>query len=84
MPACTLSRGSGLFFMSEGGGDTTAVPSSIIISFKRIQINPFSYLRDIFPRISAHPMNRLRDLLLNNWKVAHHATQNLPALPVTS
>jgi hypothetical protein len=43
------------------------------------RLSPFTYLRDVFDRISAHPVNRLHDLLPDNWKAAQHLTQNTPA-----
>jgi hypothetical protein len=52
--------------------------TSFIEPCKRVQINPFTYLRHIFDRVSAHSMNHLEQLLLNNWQTAQTATQNLP------
>jgi len=68
-----------VFFSSEGGGQSTAVLSSRTATCKRLAINPFTYLRDVFDRISAHPVNHLDDLLPDNWKAAQDATQNFPA-----
>jgi hypothetical protein len=58
MPASALSHGPRSFLYEQGRWETTAVPSSIITSFRRVQINPFRYLGY---------------LLRNNWKAAHHA-----------
>jgi transposase len=74
-----VGRKNWLFFGSDNGGQTTAILTSFVATCKRLQINPFTYLRDVFDRISAHPVNRLRELLPDNWKAAHHATQSLPA-----
>jgi transposase len=44
-------------------GRTAAVLTSFITTCKRLGINPFAYLRDIFERISTHPASRLTELL---------------------
>jgi len=67
------------FFGSDNGARTAAILTSFIITCKRLQINPFAYLRDVFQRISAHPAKRLEELLPDNWKAAHNPTHNLPA-----
>jgi transposase len=74
-----VGRKNWLFFGSDNGGRTAAILTSFVATCKRLQINPFTYLRDIFDRISAHPMHRLSDLLPDNWKAARTTTQNLPA-----
>jgi hypothetical protein len=66
-----------LFFDNDNGGRPAAILTRFITTCKRLQIAPFTYLRDIFDRISAHPMNRLEELLPDNWKAAQTATQNL-------
>lgn len=45
---------------------------------RRLEINPSPYLRDIFDRISTHPMDCIEELLPDNWKAAETATQNIP------
>jgi transposase len=74
-----VGRKNWLFFRSDNGGRTAAILTSFVATCKRLQINPFTYLRDIFQRISAHPMSRLDDLLPDNWQAVQNATQNLPA-----
>jgi transposase len=74
-----VGRKNWLFFGSDNGGRTAAILTSFIITCKRLEINPFTYLRDIFQRISAHPMSRLHELLPDNWKAAQNTTQNLLA-----
>jgi transposase len=58
-----VGRKNWLFFGSDNGGRTAAILTSFTTTCKRLQINPFTYLRDVFHRISAHPMNRLEELL---------------------
>jgi len=74
-----VGRKNWLFFGSDNGGRTAAILTSFITTCKRLHIDPFAYLRDIFQRISAHPARRLEELLPDNWKAAQEATQNLPA-----
>jgi hypothetical protein len=72
-----VGRKNWLFFGSDNGGRTAAVLTSFITTCKRLQINPLTYLRDLFDRISAQPAKRLDDLLPDNWKAAQHPP-NLP------
>jgi hypothetical protein len=46
------------------------VLSSLIATCKRLGVNPFAYLRDVFERISSHPHNRLAELLPDHWQAA--------------
>jgi len=75
----TLSNWAALFRYCEDGDleidNNGAILTSFIITCKRLHIDPFAYLRDIFARISAHPQNRLEELLPDKWQ----ATQS-PAL----
>lgn len=74
-----IGRKNWLFFGSDTGGRTAAILTSLIASCKRLHIDPFAYLRDIFDRISAHPSNRIEELLPDNWKAAQQ-----PANPVNA
>ena len=44
--------------------------STLIASCKRLRIEPFAYLRDLFTRISTHPNHRLDELLPDKWLMA--------------
>jgi transposase len=46
-----------MFYGSDQGGPSAAVLSSLIATSKRLGIDPFAYLRDVFARISAHPQH---------------------------
>jgi transposase len=65
-----VGRRNWTFFGSDNGGRTAAVLSSLVASAKRHHIDPFAYLRDVFARVSAHPRNRLEELLPDEWKAA--------------
>jgi hypothetical protein len=65
-----VGRKNWMFFGSDNGGRTAAVLTSLIATCKRLGIDPFAYLRDIFARVAAHPKNRLEELLPDRWKAA--------------
>jgi transposase len=69
-----VGRRNWTFYGSDNGGHTAAALTSLIASAKRHHMDPFAYLRDVFQRISAHPQNRLEDLLPDNWLAAQTAT----------
>jgi transposase len=64
-----VGRKNWMFYGSDHGGRTAAVLTSLIATAKRLAIDPFAYLRDIFERISSHPKNRLDELLPDQWLV---------------
>jgi transposase len=63
-----VGRKNWLFFGSDNGGRTAAVLTSLIATCKRLAVDPFTYLRDLFERISSHPKSRLPELLPDQWK----------------
>jgi transposase len=64
-----VGRKNWLFFGSDNGGRTAAVLASFVTTCKRLNIDPFAYLRDIFERISTYPGSRLAELLPDRWLV---------------
>jgi transposase len=68
--AIMVGRRNWLFYGSDKGVRTGAVLSSLIASCKRLHIELFAYLRDLFMRISTHPHHRLDELLPDRWLVA--------------
>jgi hypothetical protein len=74
-PIC-VGRNNWLFYGSDQGGRTGAVLTSLIATCKRLHIEPFSYLRDLFSRISAHPHHQLDDLLPDRWQAARSTAQS--------
>jgi hypothetical protein len=63
-----VGRKNSLFFGSDNGGRTAAVLTSFITTCRRLDIDPFAYLREIFVRISTHPQSRLAELLPDRWR----------------
>ena len=63
-----VGRKNWMFYGSDNGGRTAAVLSSLIASCKRLRLDPFAYLRDLFGCISSHPQSRLAELLPDQWQ----------------
>jgi transposase len=62
-----VGRRNWTFLGSDKGGRTAAILTSITTTCKRLRIDPFEYLRDIFQHISTYPQNNLDDLLPDKW-----------------
>ena len=63
-----LGRKNWMFVGSERGGRAAALFYSLIQSCKALGINPWEYFDDMLRRIMSHPVNRLRELLPDQWK----------------
>jgi transposase len=74
-PIC-VGRNNCLFYGSDNGGHTGAILTSLIATCKRLHIEPFAYLRDLFSRISAYPLHQLDDLLPDRWQAARSPAQS--------
>lgn len=79
-----IGRLNWLFVGSERGGNTAAVLYTLVATCKRLRIDPFAYLRDVFRRL---PMitdeESLQDLLPDRWieknsshRLAHREKQD--------
>jgi transposase len=70
-----LNKKNSLFAGSEGGGETWAILSSILITARLNGIDPEAYLSDVVHRIvsGATKINALSELLPWNWKKAQEA-----------
>jgi hypothetical protein len=68
-----VGRKNWLFFGSDNGGRTGVALTSFITTCKRLGIDPFAYLRDVFERMSAHPESRLAELLPDQWMAANRS-----------
>lgn len=63
-----IGRLNWLFVGSERGGNTAAVLYTLVASCKRLRIDPFAYLRDVFKRLPEITTEEsLRDLLPDRW-----------------
>jgi hypothetical protein len=63
-----LGRKNRLFAGSERGGRAAALFYGLIQSCKGCGVNPWQYLDDGLRRIMSHPINRLRELLPDQWQ----------------
>jgi len=63
-----LGRKNWLFAGSERGARATALFLSLIQSCKACELNPWEYFNDMLRRIMSHPVNRLRELLPDQWR----------------
>jgi transposase len=67
-----LGRLNWLFVGSEQGGDTAAVLYTLVATCKRLRIDPFAYLRDVFERLpEIGDQEQLHDLLPDRWIEKH-------------
>jgi hypothetical protein len=64
------------FFGSGNGGRTAAVLTSLLATCKRLLIDSFAYLHDIFECIAAHPKHRLEECLPDQWLAARTAVNS--------
>jgi len=55
---------------------------SLVATCKDMKIDPYLYLRDIFDRIAAHPVQRLDDLLPDRWLESHRGETEQPPVAV--
>ena len=68
-----IGRKNWQFLGSDTGGRTAAILTSLVTTCKRLHVEPFAYLRDVFDRISGHPAHRLAELLPDQWQAARMA-----------
>ncbi|MCK9275691.1 MAG: IS66 family transposase [Syntrophales bacterium] len=72
-----LGRKNWLFVGSERGGRAAALYMGLVQSCKDCDINPWEYFDDMLRRIMSHPVNRLRELLPDQWKPASRDERGL-------
>lgn len=63
-----LGRKNWMFAGSERGGRATALFLGLIQSCKACGVNPWEYFDDMLRRVMSHPVNRLRELLPDQWQ----------------
>lgn len=65
-----IGRKNYLFAGSHDGARRAAMLYSFLGTCKTNNVNPFDWLRDILRRIPSHSVNKLEQLLPNNWTLA--------------
>lgn len=63
-----LGRKNYLFAGSHDGARRSAMIYSLLGTCKLQGIDPYTWLKDILERIADHPVNRVHELLPQNWK----------------
>lgn len=66
--AVALGRKNYLFVGNEDAGNNIAGLYSLIATCEANEVNPVAYLRDVLPRLSTHPADRIDELLPDAWK----------------
>jgi len=64
-----VGRKNYLFAGSHEAAQRAAMMYSLFASCKKCDVNPEDWLKDVLNRISDHPINRIEELMPNNWKV---------------
>jgi len=63
-----LGRKNYLFAGSDESAERAAMAYSLFATCKLHGINPYEWLTDVFHRIKDHPINRISELLPQNWR----------------
>jgi len=63
-----LGRKNWMFAGSQEGGKRGAILFSLIVTCRRLGIDPAEYLRDVITRIATHPNSRIGELVPRDWK----------------
>lgn len=67
-----------LFVGSPRGGDTAARLLSLVVTCRRLHMDSFLYLRDLFTRLPGLAADRLDDLLPHRWLETHPEARHPP------
>jgi transposase len=70
----TIGRKNWLFFGSPDGGEAGAILLSLVQTCRGLGINPREYLEDIMRRIMSHDMQKLHELLPDEWLASRKST----------
>jgi len=70
-----VGRKNFLFAGSHKGAERLAMMYSLMGTCSMNNINPTEWLTDVITRINNYPMNKLHELLPNNWKSSFHETK---------
>jgi transposase len=67
-----------LFVGSPRGGETAARLLSLVVTCRRLHMDSFLYLRDVFTRLPGLPAARLEELVPCRWLEAHPEARHPP------
>lgn len=71
-----IGRKNYLFAGSHEAAGRSAMLYSLLGTCKLHGINPFVWLRDVLQRIATHPINKIEELLPQNWQPLQELRQN--------
>jgi transposase len=74
------NRKNYLFFGSDVGGETAAVLYTFTQTCQALGIEPWRYLRDVLQRLPSQPVERLAELLPDEWALAQRRVTEAMAL----
>lgn len=70
-----IGRKNWLFFGSPDDDEAGAILLSLVQTCRGLKINPREYLEDIFQRIMGHSVQKLDELLPDQWFAARQAAK---------
>lgn len=71
-------RANWLFVGSPRGGETASRLLSLVVTCRRLHMDSFVYLRDLFTRLPGLPVDRLDELLPARWLASHPEARHPP------
>ncbi len=74
-----IGRKNWLFLGNEKSGAAAATLLSLVQTCRALNINPRTYLEDVFRRIMGHNSQTLHELLPDQWLLHQGATRSLPS-----
>lgn len=63
-----VGRKNFLFAGSHAAAQRSAIFYSLLATCKNYQVNPVDWMQDILTRIAGYPINKIQELLPQNWK----------------
>jgi transposase len=73
--AVAVGRKNYLFAGSDAGGRSAGVLYSVVGSCRRVDVDPWAYLNDVFARLPRRGMATLDDLLPDHWRRSRQRAQ---------
>jgi transposase len=80
MKRIAIGRKNWLFVGSPQGGRTAAVLISFTSTCHRLGVEPWCYLRNVLERLPSHPLERLAELLPDEWARTQRQTAETASL----
>ena len=63
-----IGRKNYLFAGSHAAAQRSAIFYSLLATCKNYQVNPVDWMQDVLTRIAGYPINKIQELLPQNWK----------------